>query len=316
MNNQEQLELQRWLRAESPLVTYARSLRMEGPATSATSESEEKEPADTSKVTDSILNGIDLDTLPQDVRDKLIANDAKYQQTLTTQEKLEKANGYLTEKVSTHQSRADRAIARLGQHNIPLDGPLDINQTKPEDKQLIKELTDAFVEEGLDPKVAAVYAKVHAKSAPILEKRLGGNISRSLTPMVQAIGDMKADSVLESVIAEDTTGSFEDEEIYNGVVNSIKIMTSSGSVVDKASVEALLNMELGKRMRTGKAMPQKTENKIVSKFSTRMRGGGILPSRGIETDNGQLRAINSDTEAAVQATTAAMLRGTGIKEKK
>jgi hypothetical protein len=294
---------------------------MEEKATSASPESGEKEPPDTSiKNLDSILTGVDLDTLPADVRDRLVANEARYQQTLSTKEKLEKVNGELTERAATHQSRADRAIARLGQHNIPLDGPLDINQTKPEDKILIKELTDAFVEEGLDPKVAAVYAKVHAKSAPILEKRLGTNIGRSLSPMVQAIGDMRADSVLNSVVDSDTTGAFQDEEIYNGVVNSVKIMAQAGNAIDKETIQSLLHMEIGKKIAAGKEvnMQQQQQNKIISKsqFSTRMKGGGtVLPNRGLNEEGGEPRAINADTQAAVQATTAAMLRGTGIKIK-
>ncbi len=303
-------ELNAWNRAESPLVSFARSLRMEGP----TDESDDPKKGSDDDSKPSLLKGIDLDNLPEDVRESLMEREKEYISNYTERQKVEAERAQAIELAGKHQSRADRFHGFLKAHNLDPDN--DKPPTKKESELYESELTASLLEDGLKPDVAKAYAKMLAKTAPIISRHVAKDLSTGLAPMVSIIGDLRADQALQEARSEknDPDGILDIPEVLTKVTENLKYLAQAGSPIDLATIESVKFMAYGQHISKN---PESRPGKQQTALATRLRGmgGGHVNSPRSRGSGDAPQPANQDTANAVQATTALMLKGLNIKSK-
>jgi hypothetical protein len=308
----EQLdELAAWLRPVSPLTSYAKTLKC-----NLDSETTTEDSTTSGKVDEpSILKGIDMDTLPPEVRDALVARDTEYKLNLTQLNKIQTQNEHTVAELNRNKSRADKAEYKLKQHNLQGE---DHRASEPNvATEVLSAFEAAYIEEGHSAAQAKVLAKTMARALPIYERVIGNSVAQTVAPMAQAVGNMQANDALQRAVLEDSDGLLAgNPELYEAVKQGASFLSNSGQAVNADTIANLIDLNYGKLHRAGKIMKQEqiiTRNQGVGNLSTRMRGGDMPTPRGYQPSNGEPMAVNAETGAAVAATVAAMTRGLKLK---
>lgn len=297
----EKEELRQWLQRESPLTSFARSLRMEElKASSAETKETGTEDAD-------LLAGIDLDALPAEAREALIARNEQFKSIKTQATTAETKATEALEQARKHQSRADRFHETLKNHNL-----LE-TQTAPKPSKmdvLEKTIYNNLVQGGMDAKQAQGMAKVFMAAAPDLISAAKDETLQSVVGLAHNVGNIQADRAIDLVFANDKTGFTQIPEVRDGVLDQVKFLVSQGQQVDTDSVATLVDMQYGKYIRENpEGVKAKVTQQPTNLHSRGSRGNMTAPTHTDSGSNKAPVAANPETAAGAAATLTLMLKG-------
>lgn len=302
LTESEKEELRQWCRSESALTTFARSLRMEDKAPSA----EPKEGESSVTEDPDLLAGIDLDSLPTEAREALIARNEQFKSIKTKATEAESKIEKITEQARSHQARADRFHGKLKEHNL-LDAPSQQSQTSAKEAALETAMLQKLVAGGMPLAQAQSMAKVFSTVAPDLIAAAKDETLQSVGGLAASVGNMQADHALEIVAARDETLSI--PEVRAGVVEQIKFLTSQGNIVDTETIQTLTNMQYGIYCKTNPEGVVPTKPTATVNIHTRgSRGSLNQPTKRVSQDNSAPVAANPETAAAASAVVALMVK--------
>lgn len=327
-------ELNAWLREESSLVSFARSLRMEGESANpdVTGDNQQGQQQQQGQQSEDDLPdpyaGIDLDNLPDDIRSSIEAKQKEFaiKQTAVKQQLNEAKQ--VKQLAREHQSRADRFHSILTRHNlIDANGrPIAANgeSALPRNDEVINKLTAKFEKRGMKTDVARAYADMFADMLPIVSELTSREVGEALQPVFNTVGNLAGDKVLVEAMSEtnDPEGYLQVPEIQTEVRNSLNQLSKQGQTVTLDVIETLKQMGYGKYMmdKAKKGQPQVISIPQQPRFNTRAPagvGGSFAQLPNLQRGGGSNIPIpaNEETDRAVQSTIAIMLNGTGIKKK-
>lgn len=181
--------------------------------------------------------GVDLNDLPDDVRPKIEAAKAAFDANQTKATDLEKQLTASTEFARANQSRADKAVARLQAHNIPLDGNI-------QQQQQGNPLREKFIADGLKPEVADGYVKMFESNNEIQRQQILG----SLGPLANTVAGIQATQLLSDAKFSHKE-VFAVESVSKQINDNIAILLQQGTPVDKSTMDHLMDMAWGKYIR-------------------------------------------------------------------
>ncbi len=226
-----QEELSDWLRPVSRLTALAKSLRNEGAGSGAA--------AAKAVNIDDPLAGFDLDEMPEDQRNRLLALKEKYEGTNKEKLALEAKFTKTEEFARSQQSLAAKARATLAAHNIPLEGARAPGQVNSEDTK-IAEYAAKFEKDGLKPELAQTYAKMFVAGNAIERAEL----LKQMEPLVNAVGGLQAQQALQSA-----EGAFKHvfsvPEVAAQIRENVNVLVAQGNTVDSKTVEHVISMAWG-----------------------------------------------------------------------
>lgn len=329
------VELARWNRTESPLVTAARSFRNENPSGTSSGAGNEGDqsgdPNGDGQGADDPFASIPLDDLPDDVRDTVVAARERFALLQTQNQQTTALAQQQAQLARQHQSRADQMFHKLKAHNLHQDGTTPVT---PQENPMEVEIRDQFMrEQGMDQKTATQWAKMMMTAAPVMQKHMVDNVTQTLSPLVQTVGSMQADRIFQQAQngQADPYGLLQMPEIYDQVHQGLQLMVQNGQPVSVGAVQSLANMAYGELALSkpevlAQYQQQQQTNQPVFGNNANIRGssrglpspsGGAIRPRlnNQQQNNGAPVAQDAETGKAVAATVAAMLRGTNIKIK-
>lgn len=308
------IALGNFVQRESPLTTFARSLRME--LAEAKSDATSKE--STEGKTPSMLDGIDLDTLPANVRAQLEAKDKEFNTIKTSVDKLTADKTKAEEIARSHQARADRNHQILKDHNL-LEGGNPKSVADTQQDKVIQELTNELISEGLDPKIAAVQARVLAKVVPKASTIASQTVLSQVAPLGNAVNGMAAENAMNRAMLPDNdpNGYLQMAGIKEEVETQVRFLAGQGTAIDVPTINNLRAMALGNyaqkhgiekltEMRSNNLNQQQQTPTFGNSFGS----GGYRASNTQRTNDGPPTAVNHETQQAAQATLAKLLVGT------
>jgi hypothetical protein len=311
----EKDSLDRFMRRESPLTKFYRSVRGEGQAASGTSA--ENDP----------FAGIAIDDLPDDLKEKLTKAKGSFA-TLQSEAKTAKEKADAADKLSKdHQARADRNFELLRKHNLVDSVGKPTVEGNNADDALTKALTDELVKTGLTPEAAATYAKIQLATNKVLKPELFKEIGANLNPMAGAVGEMYAGKLLAEAMLpkNDPDNYFTIPEIETNVKTNLDMLVKGGATINAETINNLKSMAFGQYFSQLKP-EQRTEfmNRGQQQQSTQFGTGG--PNFGStgnfatlqrqQSQQGQApAAANTETADAIRKTMDLMVKGTGVKLK-
>ena len=301
----EKDSLRRFMRVESPLATYARSLRNDASA------SAEVEP--------DLMKGIDVDNLPDDLKAKLEEANGKYKETFKTAKAKETEATKALELARNHQARADRNFEILRKHNLVDEtGKTTVNAPDAKVASLQKSADRIAKEMNIKPEVASDYAKLFQIEREEMKKELMVELGTALNPTFQTVGSLQTDHLLNAAMNNDAEGILQIKEVYDVVNDNLQALVQSGTQIIPETIQNLKDMAYGKYVLGLK--PEERE-KVLNKpnatanFSTR-RGGSAVADPVIPVHcggTGTPTAANAETAAAVASTVALMTKGMKAK---
>lgn len=298
IHHNDREEFMRWNQRESSLVTFARTCRNEDPAPDG--DAAAKEP--------SILTGIDLDNVPDDIRELLIARDTEFKTLQTSLKEAETKSQQALLEARNHQSRADKFQGALKAHNLD---PETKPQSPKDSDAAFDLLKQEFMADGMKPEVAEGYAKIFAKAMPTISNTISRSMATTLAPFVGVIGDMKAEKLLNDAYNNDPDGIFQIPEVQKGVTATIKYLASTGQTIDDDTITSIRNMEYGKHVLANPDARRPVANVIATRLAG--RGGGHHVQLPRDAKTGAPQAANEDTARAAEATLSRMLKGMKTK---
>lgn len=324
------VELAQWNKTESPLVSFARSLRNEGASHSSSGTGNEGNPSgNTNGDGDGPADpfaGINLDELEPQVRDQVVAAQAQFALLQTEAQKAQTEMQNQANLARQHQSRADQMHHKLKAHNL-LDGAAPASQEDQEET----ELKDAFMREhGMDAKTAGTWAKMMKTANTVSQRRTVESVTHTLSPLVQTVGSMHADRIFAQAQTAnaDPNGLLQIPEIYEQVHQGMQVMVQNGQPVSIAAVQSLAHMAYGEMALQNPGILQNSNNQqpvVYNNANVRgssrglpsPSGGAMRPRLNQQQQNGDGAPVarDQDTARAAAATVAHMLRGTNIKPK-
>lgn len=299
-------ELDAWLRPFSPIVAFAKSLRMEG----ASQEADASKAKEDAQKTVDHFEGIDLDDLPENVRTAVTNAKATLTTLQTTATAAEtrraQAEGFARQK----QSEADKFRGVLQRHNLdPNDPPKQGNLSGDKHKALVEK----FTADGLKPELAETYAKMFA-SASEIER---ASLIQELGPLAGAVGGIQATQALAAAEGKHAD-LFKIDEVAKNVRDNVAVMVTQGNTVNAATIDHLLEMAYGGYlMRNPDALKtQTTQQQQVPKLG----GGGGMGTGGAhfsateKSGDGAPPTTQPETTSIVNALNAEMRRGLPAKK--
>ena len=301
----EKSELASWLREESPLVTFSRSLRCEG---STPGSSEDANKGGDKPV--SLLEGIDLEELPDEVREALLERDKSFAILQADKTRLETEKQRVEELARNHQSRADRLHEVAKRHNL-LEEPG--RQQKQDDPHatLVQTYKERFIADGMKPEAAEAYAKMFAMSTQVTEQNLKQQLAGIVSPLIQTVGDLTADKLLAQASsgAHDPNGLFEIPEVAQEVNEHVANMVRTGSNVSLEIIQSLAKMAYGEYVLKNPDKPKAQSMKMATRQTYPGAGNAPKPPQYTRQQGEAPVAANSETAAAIAAVTGHFNRG-------
>lgn len=318
LSQSEKSELEAFCRRESPLTSYVRSLQMNLATAKGSGDMPNLQGTEGNDAP-SLLTGLDLDTLPKEVREALEAKEVDFKSVYNEKKKFEEAKVEAEKRATHFQSLADKRHEKLRQHNLSEDGKQQQTQ-KTSEESLIEELTADFIKDGMKPEAAPAYAKMFAKASGRIAKTAADDVTTRVTPLAQTVSTMQAAQVLTQAESEqyDPNQILQIPEIRAEVEKQIGFFANQGTVIDVPFVQKLVNMEYGAYVQKN---PDAIQNQQQMQQQPPMRlntggGGGNYrntnPPRQ-QVGNGAPIARDQDTARAFQQTADILLKG--IKRK-
>ncbi len=253
-------------------------------------------------------DGIEIDDLPDGVREKIVAAKTEFEKTQTEKTNLEKRLTDTTEFGRQQQSRADKAQSVLQRHNLS-DGGTPVTPTNPADAAH-QAMVAQFVKDGLKPDVAEGYAKMFGTSNAIQREQ----ILREISPLVGNVAGMQASTLLSA--AKSSHGNiFAVPEVAQQIESNVQVLLQQGTPVDKATVDHLVAMAWGNHLiRNPQTPTQPSMNQQLPQFSSsQMSNGGHLNSTQRQ-QGGAPNASQPETVTMMNAVRAEFQRGLPSKK--
>lgn len=318
-------ELARWNQTESPLVTASRSIRNEGSANPSSEPGE----GDADPNANDPLAGIELDSLPVEVRDQVVAARERFTLLQTTAAQTAQQRDQAIQQARQHQSRADSFHNRLKQHNLlePSGNPAE-PQVDPMKETVINKL---MTEKKMDRATAEQWADIMGVVMPAYVESTANQIARQITPLVHTVGNLQADRALTDFSNADTTGMMQNPAIAEQVTSGVRAIVQQNGVVDTNIIKNLMYMAYGELSMTnpdalqqGQPQPSNPMLHHIVQPPAQVRVGRTTPPGAItprpafggnHTPNGAPVAKDPETARAVAATLGYMLQGVNVKKK-
>lgn len=294
-------ELRAWLRPISPLTAFAKSLRGEGEAAKP-------------DVTPAQVFDFDFDELPTDIKEKIVAAKKSFEDQTTKLTQTEQRRLQAEDFARKQQSDASKAKAKLASHNIPLDGPAQV-QPNSEDAKF-QARVDRLVKDGLAEPQAKAYAKMLADEA----KQQEAELLQRFAPLVHNVGGLQAQAALQNA-ANAFPHVFAIPELAKEINEAATYMLQAGNVPTPAAVQNLVEMAWGKHVLTNPDALKDTNkgnlemNQPVPNFRSTMSQGSHTPPTRKEGDAPQApRATQPETMAIMASVNAELRRGLPTKK--
>lgn len=315
----EKDSLRNFMRVESPLTSYARSLRND--ASSQAVESDVTKTGDDK--TYDLLAGADVDNLPQDFLDKIKKAQADLEKFQKDTKEHTTEKDKLTKQARDNQARADRNYELLRKHNL-VDSQGNASTTSTTDANelaILQNLEAKLVAKGFSPEVAKAQATVQYEAFKVFQPETLKQVGTALSPALSTIGNLNTLQLLgEAKQSETLAPYFAITEIDKEVNESLAIMAQNGSTVTSDTIERLVDMAYGKYERTQTPEKKKETREAIVNFNTKgttVAGGGNNPNPPSFRVTGQVPvAANSDTATAMAATMERMTKGMNLKKGK
>lgn len=287
-------ELREWMRKESPLTTYYKSLKCEGADQSGASD------ADKAKVEQPAFSQEELDELPTDVKARLTKLLDDNKTTKATAAELETKRQQTETFARSQQSRADRLEGVVKSHNLPIDGQSVVQQT-PE-QAAINSRYERLKAGGMEDKAAMAYAKMLADEA----KQQREEILSTLGPLVGSVGSMQADRVLSDA-KNGYQQVFANVELSQQIHQNVENLKKAGTPVTKETVDHLVSMAWGSHILKNPEAMKQQQTQIPQFGSTFSGGGHYTPP--ISQQNQAPTATQPETVSIISALSAELNRG-------
>lgn len=315
LTQSEKTELESFCRRESPLTTYVRSLQMNlAVAKAGDVDPKESEGDDVP----SLLKGLDLDTLPEEVRKALEAKEVEFKSIYTEKQKVEVAKTEADKKATHFQSLADKRHETLRKHNLHEEGKQQVQKTQEE--SLVEELAKDFQLQGMKPDAALAYAKMFGGASTKIVERAANTVTERVMPLAQTVSTMQANSVLEAAGSNDNdpNGILQIPEIRAEVEKQVGFFANQGTAIDVPFVQKLINMEYGAYIQKNPDAIQERQTQVIQQQPTRLNtGGGGGGSYRNSIPRQQVSSVpvarDAETAKAFQQTADILLKG--IKRK-
>lgn len=297
--------LSRFMRAESPLASFARSLRME-------------EVKQTTSTDADPFAGIDWDNLPDDLKETL----TKAKENVATLQ--QGAKDLAVEKAKSdklakdHQARADRNYEKLKQHNLEKDTG---SPTATGDDAVLAEMSKEIV--NLVPGLTSEQALAQAKIQLAMGRKFQQATYQGLNPALGAVADMHANRLLSDAILSrnDSEGVFQIPEVMDSVKLGLQQLVQQGTTVTPETIVSLRNMAFGNHVLTLK--PEERTKFMEQKSTGFSTGGSTFGGQNSSVATLQQRegsgkpvAANAETAAAIAQTMEHMKKGFQLKDGK
>ena len=245
----------------------------------------------TNQTTDPFAD-IDFDMLDESTRTKL--TQAKQQFATVAKTLSQKDQELATARGA--QSEADRRLAELqrGQQQ----------QQRVEPPTLEQELTQTYIDEGLEPAAAARAAKIQAKVLTRFEGKLKAEIGRDLQPMAATVGTQQAATAFAEAQASDRLGAMSIPEVAQKVWETAQGMANNGQVVTPQILTNLRGIYYMEHLEAGGqqavAIPQQPQRQQTTRFS--YPGAGAVARQQAQPSSQQNSVLDRETQAALDAT--------------
>lgn len=219
------------------------------------------------------FKGIDLDELPQNVRDAV----TKAQSELgTLQKSVSETSAKLGETVNfarLQQSRADKLDAVVRKHALPVDAngvPTTQVNAPVGDEAQIKERADRFEKQGLKADAAMAYARMFHEESKVSREAL----LKEFSPLVANVGNLQANTALSAVESRNST-FFAIPDVKNFVYNAVSESVKNGRPVNEDTVSRLLEMGYGQFSMKNPDKIVKNGEQIPNLGGGNMNGGSV-----------------------------------------
>ncbi len=296
----EKDSLRKFMRVESPLVTYARSLRNDG------SQSAEVEP--------DLLKGIDVDNLPDDLKAKLTEANNQYKTTFKTAKEASAAQEKADKLAREHQARADRNFELLRKHNlVDSTGKPSVEGVEYPKFASLQKLQDKIAKQmGVKPEVAGQYAQMMQIALEEQEASIMQKVGNGLQSTFQTVSSLQSDRLLEGAMARDKDGILQIDDVYKSVKTNLDALIAQGTTIIPDTINNLADMAYGQYI---KGLKPEEREKVLNpvtptpSFSTRRGGAVAAPVKPNYSAGNEPTAANAETADAVAQTVAHMNKG-------
>ncbi len=276
------------MRPQSQLVSFAKSLRMEGEGGSqATDPSKQQQQDDAQKIVDHFKD-IDLDELPDNIRTAVTNAKATIIQLSTTVQTAEQRRGQAENFARQKQSEADKLRGVLQHHKLT-DAPPSGDKPNLEGDKIAARAARLVEKHGLKPEAAKVYATMLEDEA----RETRDSIMRELSPLAGAVGNVQAGQLLQAAEVEHSH-LFAIPEIAQAVRDNVKVMVQQGNTVNANSITHLVEMAVGSYTLRN---PGKLDKLKVNTEIPNFKGGG-----GMNTGGGHRSNVDTKTDGRPTAT--------------
>lgn len=309
-------ELCDWLRDVPRSVSVAKTFRNEGEDDSKSSEGDI---TDENKVSENDpWSKIDFDNLPDETREHLtkIKDSFASLQKDTTTLKTEKENA--VKLASQFQSKADKALAKLQQHNLSVDD--GSGGIRHQAENLVeKELEETYLKAGFNPEVAKAYAKMNALTTGVLEKHVITKVGHAVAPHLQNVGHIASERMVDEAERTEAFGDYlSDPEINTEVRESLSQMVKSGAELNQQTLEVVIGSIVGQHLMKGnlnvnRQNQQQQQRQVVQggRFNSSVHGG---TRQTVTPRNGAPQAANDETKRAADILFQHMKQGLKLKK--
>ena len=291
-------ELEEWMRSESPLVEYSKTIKNEGPSAQSQGSGEGDDNAAGSEADP--FAGIDFDELPDNIRETLTKAKGEFGKYQTSIKELTDKQAKIEHYARQQQSRADKLQQTVQRHNLNPDDPTPkADPNDPSSDPNYAKYVAHFKSMQLPDEQAAAMAKMFIGASKIQREEMEQRFGNALRPFVATVGNMHADRMLQSAIAQDTEGVLSIPEIQEGVRESLAVVVQNGNEVTPEVIQQLTNMQYGTYMRSnpGRRQTQAREPFIAPSFNPLASTGGHYVPQNLPKPQGPV-AANAETAVA------------------
>lgn len=259
------------------------------------------------------FEGIDLDDLPPEVKEKLVKLKTGFATLQTNSQQSAQQLEAAQKTAREFQSRHDKIVADM--QRMTGQGPQNPQQNAQQ--QLIAQVEKILVEKGIPPEQAKLQAPIHAELLALQGETIKREIGTGLQPMVGSMLQQAALGAWQNVQQSDRLGALQIPEVAEATWQGVQHLVQQGQEVTPDIVRNLRNMHYSNHIENTGANPPPTtmqpppqqQQPIYPQMNTRFTYpgvGGFVPPPVTFDPNAPKTTLNADTHAALAATFARM----------
>lgn len=308
-------ELDAWMRPFAPSVVIAKSFRGEEPSGApASAVNDPPEDGD-------LFAGIDMDNLPDEVRETLLKKVKPAIASLQTTNATLASEKEKSEKLARqHQARADQFHTRLQKHGLIEDPNAPAVPQQNANDKLQAELATEFEADGMPKEQAVAFAKLMAKTFGKFKDRTLSEVGGALGPMAVNVGAMQVDRMLlNAANTEQFANVLAEPEVMNMARETLLTLVQNGNRVDQALLDTAIKMAVGEMTMKGtteqpNSRPGPTNITREVRGGTRFAGFSNAAPTPRSSVSGAPVAKSPETASAALKVAEAMRRGLKPKQ--